>query len=248
MTYAEFIAIFLILPTLILVGVGSFMRKRGGLGAIGVRHHLTGVAILTLIAFVWTTPWDNYLIFRGVWDSPPDRILGRIGYVPLEEYAFFILMPFFNGAVLLLLLAHRKEPPRPCHSSRQGLRVLALTVAALLTSGGVLALVFPSGTYLGLILVWFTPPLLIQWFFDPVVLIRGRKIVLAGTLIPSIYFGLADSFAIGSGIWEISSTLTTGVKIFNLPLEELLFFVVTSLLLAQGLVLWHSLRPPPPTA
>lgn len=224
------------------------MRKRGGLGAIGVRHHLTGVAILTLIAFVWTTPWDNYLIFRGVWDSPPDRILGRIGYVPLEEYAFFILMPFFNGAVLLLLLAHRKEPPRPCHSSRQGLRVLALTVAALLTSGGVLALVFPSGTYLGLILVWFTPPLLIQWFFDPVVLIRGRKIVLAGTLIPSIYFGLADSFAIGSGIWEISSTLTTGVKIFNLPLEELLFFVVTSLLLAQGLVLWHSLRPPPPTA
>ncbi|MEX1048332.1 MAG: lycopene cyclase domain-containing protein, partial [Akkermansiaceae bacterium] len=88
----------------------------------------------------------------------------------------------------------------------------------------------------------------IQWFFDPAVLIRERKFVIIGTLIPSIYFGLADSFAIGSGIWEISSTLTTGVKIFNLPLEELLFFVVTSLLLAQGLVLWHSLRPPRPTA
>jgi lycopene cyclase domain-containing protein len=98
--------------------------------------------------------------------------------------------------------------------------------------------------YLALILIWFVPPLLIQWLFDPNTLAREIKILIIATLIPSIYFGLVDSFAINQGIWEISEQKTTGLLLGNLPIEEQLFFVTTSLLLAQGMILWHSIRTP----
>jgi lycopene cyclase domain-containing protein len=48
-------------------------------------------AILATVAFVWTTPWDNYLVKSGVWGyGNNDRVLYVIGFVPVEEYCFFI--------------------------------------------------------------------------------------------------------------------------------------------------------------
>lgn len=244
MTYAGFILLFVILPSVMLIGGMSLARRNGRYATIDLRYHWRGIAILAVIAFVWTTPWDNYLIASGVWDSPADRILARILYVPVEEYAFFILMPILNGAVMAWLLGFQ---PIAANSTwrlaqRRG-RAVAALLGALLFCGGLIALRDESGTYLGLILVWFTPPLLIQWMFDPAALIRGKRMVLAGTLLPSLYFGLVDSYAIRQGIWVISGTKTTGWGLPQLPIEELIFFSVTSLLLAQGMVLWHSIKP-----
>lgn len=243
MTYAEFLLLFLIFPTAALAGGTWLLRQRGHFNTVNLVYHWRGVAILAVIAFVWTTPWDNYLIFRGVWDSPSERIVRRIFYVPVEEYAFFILMPALNGVLIYLLLGRLPKPASTWHMPQKRMRAGAALVGGLFFCGGLFALRHESGTYLGLILVWFIPPLLIQWLFDPAALLRGRRIVLMGTLMPLIYFGLADSYAIRQGIWAISETSTTGLGLPQLPLEELLFFAVTSLLLAQGLVLWHSIKP-----
>ena len=240
MSYAEFLLCFLILPSIVLIGLAWFGQKRLFWPGVIWRHHWQGVAILALIAFVWTTPWDNHLIARGVWDSPHDRILGKIFYVPIEEYAFFVLMPVLNGAVMFFLLGWGTIPQSTWRNPQRRLRIVALLLALVLVGAGTFALGFSKGTYLGLILVWFTPPLLIQWIFDPGVLLRGMRFVLWGTLLPLTYFGLADQYAIRQGIWVISETSTTGLGLPDLPLEELLFFAITSLLLAQGLVLWHS--------
>jgi lycopene cyclase domain-containing protein len=244
MTYAEFLLIFLILPLCVLFGLSVWMKKRGCLSKINVRRHWVGVALLALIAFVWTTPWDNYLISRGVWDSPEERILGRWGYVPIEEYAFFVLMPLLNGVTLLILLRLGVGVDGSCYLPRHRLRMGAMFVTALVMAGGFIALMFPRGTYLGMIVVWFTPPLLIQWCYDPCALVQEKRVVILGTLIPTFYFGLADRFAIENGIWKISDGTITGLYLLNVPIEELLFFATTSLLLAQGLVLWHNLRNP----
>ncbi len=241
MSYAEFLIFFLILPSVVLITLGWLGQKRGFWPGLHWHHHWQGVSILAVIAFVWTTPWDNFLIARGVWDSPSDRIFARIFYVPIEEYAFFVLMPIFNGALLFLLLGWGGATPSTWRTPQRGLRIAAVFLALVLIGGGVFALGFTKGTYLGLILVWFTPPLLIQWLFDPGALVRGRRIVVGGTLLPLIYFGLADQYAIGKGIWIISPTSIIGVGLPDLPLEELLFFAITSLLIAQGIVLWHSL-------
>lgn len=243
MTYAEFLLWFLILPTLFLILVGSFLQSSGRIRNIHVRRHWIGVAILACIAFLWTTPWDNYLIFCGVWDSPPERIIGRIGYVPFEEYAFFVLMPIFNGALFLLVFPAKRIlfKPRPQHQKK--LRLIICAAVISLMTLGVYMLSHPEGSYLGLILVWFTPPLAIQWLFDPATILREKRTVITGTLIPLLYFSIVDRFAIENGIWEISNNLTTGITIFELPIEEFFFFFVTSLLLAQGMILWHCLQP-----
>lgn len=246
MTYAEFLLIFLIFPTILLFGLTAWLCRRGVPQKIGLKYHWMGVGILACIAFVWTTPWDNYLIAIGVWDSPVDRILLRVGYVPIEEYAFFVLMPVFNGAIIFLLLNYTGLTAAKSHwRARQTKHRIALfVVGTLLLTGGWWLLREPSGAYLGLILIWFVPPLMIQWLFDPTGLLRGKWTVVAGTLLPLLYFGIADQFAIRQGIWTISEGHTTGYGLPYLPLEEIIFFGVTSLLLAQGLVLWHSLNPP----
>jgi putative membrane protein len=241
MSYGLFLLIFLILPIaalLALVVATSRGRRRRGMT---LSRHYLGLGILTLIAFVWTTPWDNYLIAQGVWDSPADRVMGRVGYVPLEEYAFFILMPLLNGTLMVLLLDVKSLRAKPMlrhqKRARWGVAILVLSLMV----GGWVALLFQSGMYLGLMVLWFTPPLFIQWMYDPVGLWKEKRVVVAGTLIPTVYFSLADRFAIADGIWVISPDRTTGLRMGVVPIEEVLFFAITSLLLVQGLVLWHGM-------
>ena len=59
MTYLQF-HLYFILPPLILLAWGS----RRPLEAVHPRAKLFLVAI-TVIALVYTTPWDNYLVWRG---------------------------------------------------------------------------------------------------------------------------------------------------------------------------------------
>src|SRR3712207_980037 len=104
MTYFGFLIRFLILPIIILGLLTLWDRQRGktlptvlrGWSPAGV------LATLIVIAVVYTTPWDNYLAATGVWWYDPQRVTGIIlGWVPLEEYLFFILQPLMIGFWLL---------------------------------------------------------------------------------------------------------------------------------------------------
>ncbi|MFN3179873.1 MAG: lycopene cyclase domain-containing protein, partial [Thermus sp.] len=90
MTYLQFHLTFLLPPLLILLLLARPRPPR-----------LWAYLLMPLIALVYTTPWDNYLVWKGVWGYPEGRVLLRIGYVPLEEYLFFLLQPLLTGALLL---------------------------------------------------------------------------------------------------------------------------------------------------
>jgi len=242
MSYGLFLQFFLLLPIGIMTATILGISRKKRLRHINLRRHFLGIAILAIIAFLWTTPWDNFLIAIGVWDSPPDRIIARIGYVPIEEYAFFVLMPIFNGCVMIFLIHAPLAKASSSRSQQRAARIAFTILSGLFMIAGFLAITSKPGTYLGLIILWFTPPLLTQWTYDPATLWQQKWIIILSTAIPTIYFGLADQFAISNAIWEISSELTTGIKVAQVPIEELIFFATTSLLLAQGLVLWHSLE------
>lgn len=95
MTYSLFLILFVILPTVVLF----FLMRR----TIRWRH-VGLLAILATIAVVYTTPWDNYLVATGVWYYDPKLVMGiTLGYVPIEEYTFFILQTFMSGMFALLL-------------------------------------------------------------------------------------------------------------------------------------------------
>lgn len=231
MSYLAFHLVF-ILPPIAVLALST--RARGGLAP----GELRALGLVMLIALMYTTPWDNYLVWRGIWSYGSDRVLGTIGYVPVEEYLFFLLQPVLTGLWLLLLL-HRRGEPRAVGGKPRVVGALAFVLVAAV---GVAALGHEGGAYLGLILVWAAPVLAGQWAYAGSALWAHRRVWLLGVAVPTLYLWIADALAIRMGIWRISAEHTLGPALGGLPLEEAVFFLVTNLLVVQGLLLF--VRPP----
>lgn len=241
MSYLSFLIIFVIVPSLVL-WVFSKYRILSAVESRRFNWHWKGTGILALIAFIWTTPWDNYIVAKGVWSYGPERVLAVFGYVPLEEYLFFICMPLFNSALFGVLGLKAFSIASTWRDDQRTGRFVAFGLGTCIFLLGVILRSHESFTYFSAILLWFVPPLVLQWVFDPQALIRSLKFLMTATLVPTIYFSLADAYAISDGIWTIHEATRSGWDFGGLPFEEAFFFFITSLLLAQGLVLWHSLR------
>lgn len=199
--------------------------------------------MMAALALVYTTPWDNYLVSHGVWSYRPERVATswRIGYVPLEEYFFFVLQPIFTGLCLLLFYSsHDHDRPScdlPARSWR--FRLAGGSVVVALGALGVLGIaVGGRWLYAGLILAWGAPPLALHWFYGGDTLWTLRRVAIPAFLLSTGYLWVADRIAIGAGIWSISARYSTGWTLLGLPLEEALFFVVTNLLVIQALLLF----------
>jgi lycopene cyclase domain-containing protein len=191
--------------------------------------------LMALIALVYTTPWDNHLVKSGVWGYGSDRVIGTIGYVPVEEYLFFLLQPFLTGLWLYLLLA-RSDGDADDRPRTNAPRVIGAAFWLALAAFGFAALRRPEGTYLGLILAWAGPVLAILWGYAGAEIWARRRTFLAALAPMTLYLWIVDAIAIRLGIWHISEELSTGLKVLGLPVEEAIFFLVTNLLVVQGLI------------
>jgi lycopene cyclase domain-containing protein len=242
MTYFGFLLWFLVLPIVILLGLHGLDRRRGrgyvpGLG----RYPLRALALLVLIAVVYTTPWDNYLVAKEVWGYPPERVVGVVlGYVPLEEYTFFVLQTVMTGLWVLWLA--RRLPGRAYTPRRRSLPLLlgALGAMWLLSVGSLTGGVRPA-FYLSLILVWALPPVMLQVAFGKDILSRHGRLAALGLAVPTLYLWAADTYAIRDGIWAINPLYKLGLHLpGGLPVEEAVFFLATNVLITFGLVLAAS--------
>jgi putative membrane protein len=247
MTYFGFLLIFLGLPLLFLGGLVLRAERRG----LGLPVALQGLppylAILVhmLVALLYTTPWDNYLVATRVWWYDPDRIAGVVlGWVPLEEYAFFILQPLLTG-LWLLYLARRLAPAAELPPAPDRLRLIATAGVGLIWFGAIMILLmgWRPGSYLGLILAWLLPPFMLQLGYGADILWTHRRLVLTTILSATLYLGLADLLAIGVGIWTIDPAQSLQIYLASiLPLEELIFFLITNILIVCGVVLMLARR------
>lgn len=235
MSYFAFHLVFTLPPIFLLA-----LFHRQPLASIGGLKVWLALPLIALIALIYTTPWDNYLIWRDVWRYGEDRVVATIGYVPVEEYLFFLLQPILTGLWLYWLLDH-KTPIQQKHSTVA--RSVGTGFWVVFSIAGAVMLQWNSGVYLGLILVWAGPILALQWLVGGAQLWATRSTWFLGTLIPTLYLWFADRFAIEQGIWSISDVYTTGLHLFGLPIEEATFFLVTNLLVVQGLLLFLLLRP-----
>jgi lycopene cyclase domain-containing protein len=66
------------------------------------RSHLACWGVLALIILIFTTPWDNFAVYLGIWGFGDGVSLGYpfkdwaqtyswVGHIPFEEYSFFII-------------------------------------------------------------------------------------------------------------------------------------------------------------
>jgi lycopene cyclase domain-containing protein len=240
MTYFGFLALFVGIPILLLSGLTLRDRRRGVTPPSSLNNLPIGLAIVlhSIIALLYTTPWDNYLVATSVWWYDPSLVSGLvIGYVPIEEYTFFVLQPILTGLWVALLM--RRLPLRPS-ALRPGLRVKAVigTAAIWLLAVMILLSGWQPGTYLGLELSWALLPVMLQLGFGADILWRFRWQVIPGILVPTLYLSAADALAIGAGTWTIDPAQSVQVHLLGvLPLEELIFFLLTNTLVTFGVVL-----------
>lgn len=228
MTYASFLVLFLVTPSLglLLVSKASLDRRR-----------LLSLGGIMLTALTYTAPWDNYLVAQRVWWYDPARVLGMtLGWVPFEEYLFFLLQPFLTG--LLYFTMRDLAPTTRSSTSGPGRLILALGTGLLWVAAVVALTADPSVRYLSLELAWGLPPLLLQFAVGGDLLWKRRTPLLLSLGLSSGYLVAADVIAIRSGIWTISSQFTLGLKLVpGLVLEEAVFFTLTNALVLGGLSL-----------
>jgi lycopene beta-cyclase len=240
MSYWFFHLVF-ILPV---IGVLLYVNSRGK--ASPFPRYRLGFALIAVVALAYTTPWDNYLIYRGVWSYSPERISEslKLGYVPLEEYCFFLLQPVLTGLYLLFFGNRYRDLVVAwlCPNTRAAWpRVLGGSIGVGFGALGCLALIAGGPwTYFGLILAWACPVLAFHWFYGGDHLWRARPFFGATLVSATVYLCVVDRIALEWKIWSISPLYSTGWNFIGLHLEEATFFLVTNLLVIQGLLLFFK--------
>jgi lycopene cyclase domain-containing protein len=250
MTYFGFLFRFLLIPILIFLGISYWDHKKNKQinSFRNGRAVWIGIAIHMLLAILYTTPWDNYLVATKVWYYNPKLVTGLvIGYVPIEEYTFFVVESILAGLWWWFLakrlpLTINTSP----YNSRRGLiidkKLVFLSTCLLATLWLLSTYLFFFGTinwnYLSITLFWALPPIIIQLLFGADILWHYRKLIFWSIIVPGTYLSLMDIVALKETIWSISTSQTTGILFFGiLPLEEVVFFFITNIMITFGMTL-----------
>lgn len=237
MTYFGFLLGFILTPIAILAALYGWRHRSQGQPRGSSRGLWIAAGIQALLALVYTTPWDNYLVAHGVWRYDPALVSGAlIGYVPIEEYAFFVLETLLVAS-WWRLVSGETQPGRKASSGK--IRAIAFSIALSAWIGSTAALLngWEPATYLTLITSWALIPMMIQLAFGADILWLHRRLVAAVVLPLGLYLCAADALAIRAGIWTISPRQSLNLFAWGLPIEEAVFFFATVIMLGFGLTL-----------
>lgn len=245
MTYFGFLLRFLVIPIIVFLAITWWDNKKNKPtpGFQNGRAVWVGILVHIILAVVYTTPWDNYLVATGVWYYNPKLVTGIVfGYVPIEEYTFFVLETILSGlwwwfiVRRIALPSQEFKPNRPLiYISASSLAILWIIFTALFFSNN------QPITYLSITLFWAFPAIFPQLLYGADILWYHRKLVLLGVLVPGIYLSLTDIVALTDTTWSIAKDQTTGILFFGiLPLEEVVFFFITNILVVFGMTLLLS--------
>lgn len=244
MTYFGFLLRFLFLPILVMLII-TWLDKRANRQAPGFDNKKVPliIAVHVLLALAYTTPWDNYLVATGVWYYNPALVTGiTIGYVPIEEYTFFVVETVLAG-LWWWFLARRLSPPKGDFKPSRKVRLVAFSL--LLITWMFFTYQFFAGTetwnYLGIIFFWALPAIFPQFLFGADLLWHYRKLVFWSIFPLGFYLSAMDIVALRATTWQISKSQTLGINFFGiLPIEEVAFFFITTVLIGFGMTLMLS--------
>jgi lycopene beta-cyclase len=228
MNYLQFHLIF-ILPVLLILLFTTKTKK----------YDWLALTALSAICLIYTTPWDNFLIKEGVWTYSRQSVIGTIFYAPIEEYMFMILQPIVTG-LWTIKIFNKYWSSNNTNSLKVVFNILITVFWLSLSLLGYFFLKKEPTYYLGLILVWACPVVALQWGYGANKIFKNVKVFLISWLVPTIYLCVADRIAIGYKVWTITPQFSTGLNIFGLPLEEIIFFTITNLLVVQGILLFKT--------
>jgi lycopene cyclase domain-containing protein len=229
MSYLAFLLIFVVPPLLALAVLARAAPGRTP------RRGRVALAAFTVLAVVVTAPWDSYLIANDVWRH--GDVLGRLLLVPVEEYAFMIMQCVGVGLALFLLA---RRVPATTGQAPAAARWVGTAAWGLASVAAWVAHDDPQWSqwfYLTAIMGWFGPLIAVQWAVGGDRLAATWRLRLFAVALPTAYLWVADRLAIGAGAWWINPDRTLPLRPLGLPVEEAVFFLVTTLVLVNGLTL-----------
>ena len=185
----------------------------------------------SFIATLYTIPWDNMLVYKNSWSYPSERVLFCIGYVPIEEYMFFGLDALIVCGIFLKAF---KNTPIKLHSYHN--RNFSYFFGGLMSFGGFL--LFTPYFYLASIILWSTPVIYFQTWWDYGTILKYKRNLLKCILTSTMYLTMVDHWALERGIWKIENSLFDIYP--GMPFEECFFFFVTSTMCSFGFLLTLS--------
>ncbi|KZF20461.1 terpenoid synthase [Xylona heveae TC161] len=211
------------------------------------------IIFLILVALISTIPWDSYLIRAGIWTYPASVILGPTLFdIPAEEIFFFVIQTYSTSLLYILLskpvFFPVYLPGRQDRDRERGILLLSWRtlgqVVLVCTFAASCGLIYRGGrgTYLGLIIAWAVPFLLLLWSLGYQFILRLSLLnTLVPVLVPTFYLWIIDTIELKRGTWVIESgtkldlTLWTGLEI-----EEATFFLITNTMIVFGLIAFDT--------
>ena len=245
LTYLSVLLFFILIP--LVINVLYLIYRHYSYAASGMpdnlvktNRYLAATIILTIIALIYTTPWDNFLVANKIWYYDTNKVIGiLIGYVPIEEYTFFVLQTLLVSAFIFtfirtLYLNSTDE------KERREIRVISTVLLFLVWITAIFTYISQINAliYMNLILIWALPPIMLQLMYGADILWERKLPLVLFILISTTYLSTIDALAISANIWTISLNTSTGLLIGGiLPIEELVFFLVTNVLIIFGITL-----------
>ncbi len=228
--YLLFLGIFLTLPVAFLVWV-----------ARPTRLQWSGIAAMLAITALVGVAWDQWMAASGIWHYDPAQVIGVwVGYIPAEEVAFILLIPIMAG-LWVSFLNNRLESRRKLTAAFALLSTLIILVAVFLGKVEPTPQGADSSAYLVRLLAWTVPLILGQILLGLRILLKSWQVWGLGIFAPVILLSIGDVLALNGGVWVISPMKMLHFYLpGQLPLEEGLFFLTTTTLIVQGLILFLS--------
>ncbi|KAF2090431.1 hypothetical protein K490DRAFT_35804 [Saccharata proteae CBS 121410] len=205
------------------------------------------ICFLVAIAVVSTTPWDSYLIRTRIWTYPENVIVGpKLFDIPAEEVFFFFIQTYTTSLLYLLLskpVFHSVYLRAKKHGSWKKYQ-LAGQALLLLGIGQSIRMIraADNGTYLGLIVLWAFPFLLLLWSLAYQLIIGlPKSSTLIPIFLPTLYLWIVDTLALRRGTWVIEHGTKLGLTLWpGLEIEEAFFFLATNTLIVFGLIAFDN--------
>lgn len=199
------------------------------------------IKILTLCIFavIYTTPWDNYIIYHKAWWYRKGAVIGTIGYVPIEEYMFFIIQTILTS--LWTICCSRWTLHSLYLRSSKSLKfqlmkyVGIVLMASAILWGWLNAIPATKSFYLCSIVWWSLLIVVLLWYIASTHIVHRYQQILFSAVFPSLYLCYVDVIALRARVWHINEKTSLEVFVVDeLPIEEVIFFFVTNFIVVMG--------------
>lgn len=194
------------------------------------------ITFLSLVSLATASPWDNYIVYHKAWWYCPNCVLFVIGYVPIEEYSFFVIMTVMTTIFTSMVM--RWELPTLHLKATSSLQFMVVRYVPILGFAsaavwGWFNAIPNTQTFYGGCILWYTMPVLALLWWGASNYIVSRFVPFAiSIIIPTIYLCWVDLIALRAGTWHINEATSTGIFVIDvLPLEEFGFFFLVNCVL-----------------